>query len=277
MEDIDRWTFRQEVRGSHPPGLARAALLFAREIAYPDQTPSLYLAQLDDWAAAIRREFSARDTVLTRVRHLSDFLFGAIDLRGNREDYDDPRNSFLNEVMTRRLGIPISLSVIFVEVGKRVGLKVEGVGLPGHFIAGVQAEAGRYYFDPFNGGVEITEDDAVRLVEQSTGRSGYFDTTWLDPSSPRDIIARMLNNLRGVYLQREAWPEAIAVVEHLRILQPDEVNHLRDLGVLHHHNGSPRQAADLLDAYLARAPNAPDAAVARNILATILDGYTRLN
>ncbi len=277
VTDVDASSFEREVRGPHPPGLARAALLFAREIAYPDLTPSLYLAQLDDWAAAIRRGFSARDTVLTRVRHLSDFLFGAIDLRGNREDYSDPRNSYLNEVMTRRLGLPISLSVIFIEAAERIGLQVDGVGTPGHFIVSVHAEAGRYFFDPFNGGVEITEDEAAQLVQQSTGHTGPFDPAWLDPSPARDIIARMLNNLRHVYVQLQAWPEAIAAVDHLRILQPHTAHHLRDLGVLHHHNGSPRQAANLLEAYLARASNAPDAAAARSMLATILDEYTRLN
>ena len=277
VADIDTTTFEREVRGPHPPGLGRAALLFAREIAYPDLTPSLYLAQLDEWADTIRRGFSARDTVLTRVRHLSDFLFGDIDLRGNHEDYSDPRNSYLNEVIDRRLGLPITLSAIFMEVAERIGLRVEGVGLPGHFIVGVHAEAGRYFFDPFNGGVEVTEDEAAQLVQQSTGHTGPFDPAWLEPSPARDIIARMLNNLRNVCVQLQAWPEAIAAVEHLRTLQPDTAHHLRDLGVLHHHNGSPRQAANLLEAYLARASNAPDAANARSMLATILDGYTRLN
>lgn len=263
--------------GPRPPGLARAALLLAREIAYPDLRPSHYLAVLDDWAEAAQSRFSSHDTILTRVRHLSDFLFGALGLGGNRDDYRDPRNSYLNEVMARRLGLPITLSAIYVEVAQRAGVPAVGVGLPGHFIVGVHAEAGRYYFDPFNGGVEIDVDDAARLVEQSTGRGGYFDTTWLEPAPPRDIIARMLNNLRSVYVQREAWPQAIAVVERLRMLEPDAPHHMRDLGVLHHHNGSPRRAADMLEAYLSHAPDAPDGAIAHALLATILKEYTRLN
>src|SRR6185503_16365025 len=257
VDDIDRLKFKQEVRGPHQPGLARAALLFARQIAYPALRPSTCLAELDEWARAVRARIPAHATVLSRVSRLTDYLFGILNLRGNHLDYDDPRNSFLNEVMARRLGLPITLSVVFIEVGMRLGLQAEGVGLPGHFIVAVRAEAGRYFFDPFNGGREVTPDDCARLVEESVGHTGPFDPRWLNPSPPDSIIVRMLSNLRNVYVQRQTWPEAIAVLECLRVAQPEEPEHLRDLGLLHYRSDSPRQAAELFEAYLTKAPNAP--------------------
>jgi regulator of sirC expression with transglutaminase-like and TPR domain len=277
VEDIDRIKFKQEMRGPNPPGLARAALLFARQIAYPSLRPSVYLAELDEWTRAVRHRIPAPASALSKVSRLTDYLFGTLNLRGNHLEYDDPRNSFLNEVMARKLGLPISLSVIFIEVGTRLGLKVEGVGLPGHFVVAVRAEAGRYFFDPFHGGGEVTPDDCARLVQESTGHTGDFDPRWLDPAPPEAIIGRMLSNLRNVYVQREAWPEAITVLECLRTAQPDEAEHLRDLGLLHYRSDSPRQAAELFEAYLNKAPNAPDADTVRNSLTLLVDQYARLN
>lgn len=276
MAEFDDSTFEYEVRKPQP-GLARANLLFAREIAYPDLRPAQFLFTLDDWANQIQERCRFTDTVLTRIGHMEDYLFGELGLHGNHEQYDDPRNSYLNQVMARRLGLPIALSAIFIEIGSRLGLQVEGVGMPGHFIVGVQAEAGRYYFDPFNGGVEVTEDDAARLVLDSTGRSGRFDPTWLMPTSNRDIIARMLTNLRNVYVRDNSWPEAVATVERLRMVQPDVTTHLRDLGLLHFRNNSPRLAATHLEAYLQRDPSAPDARDMQRRLNSVLDDYARLN
>lgn len=276
MMDVNASTFKREVRQSDPD-LARAALLYAREIAYPDLRPSHYIAQLDFWADAVQRHLSRTDTILTRVGHLADYMFGDLHFRGNTTNYLDARNSYLNEVMDRRLGLPITLSVIFMELGQRLGLPVEGVGLPGHFIVGVQAEAGRYFFDPFNGGVEVTDDDAARLVHDSIGHTGSLNPDWLNPTPPRAILARMLNNLRNTYIEQQAWDQAISVVEHLGQLQPDLPDHLRDLGLLHYRNQSPRRAFSLLEEYLTRAPNAPDAADIRARVSVMLDQYTKLN
>ncbi len=276
MSDLDHSTFKREVRRERP-GLARAALLYAREIAYPDLQPSLYIAQLDRWADVVQRRLSRTDTVLTRVGHLADYLFGELNFKGNTEDYVDPRNSYLNQVIDRRLGLPITLSVVFIELGLRLGLPVEGVGLPGHFIVGVQAEAGRYFFDPFHGGAEVTEDDAARLVRDTIGHTGALKPDWLMVTPPKAILTRMLNNLRNTYIEKQAWPEAIAVVEHLGILEPDLPDYLRDLGLLHYRNSSPRRAFNLLEEYLTRAPNAPDAEDIRARVAVMLDQYVKLN
>ena len=279
MSDVDVSTFQREVQAGHTPDVAYAALLFASKIAYPDLQPSLYLAQLDDWAEAVQRRLDPDDSILTHIACLSDFLFGEIGLRGNRERYADPRNSFLNEVMARGLGLPISLSVLFVEVARRVGLAADGVGLPGHFIVGIPlpAEEGWIYLDPFNGGAAVTKADAARLVRDSTGHDGPFQSQWLAPSPPREILARMLFNLRSVYLQQEDWSHALAVIEHLRLLQPDTPEHVRDLGLLSIPAGALRAGVGLLEDYLSLKPDAEDAAAIQHTLRTVLDQFARLN
>ena len=138
MIAIDQSSFKQEVRAANGPGLARAALLFAREIAYPELRPSEWLARLDHWADDVQGRIPADEPPWEQAQRLSDFLFSEIGLRGNREEYTDPRNSYLNEVMERGLGLPILLSVIYVEVATRLGLQAAGIGLPGHFVAAVE-------------------------------------------------------------------------------------------------------------------------------------------
>jgi regulator of sirC expression with transglutaminase-like and TPR domain len=276
VSGIDSSSFASEIRRAEP-GLARAALLFAREIAYPELLPSQYLAVLDRWADNVQRRLNPADTVLTRVGHLSDYLFGVLALKGNTADYTDPRNSYLNEVIDRRLGLPISLSVVFIEVARRIGLSADGVGLPGHYIVAVKAEAGRYFFDPFHGGAEVTDHDAAELVRAATGYAGSLEPAWLSATSTQRTLARMLNNLHSVYTDRESWGAAVAVVARLRIVEPDVAEHSRDLGLLHVRNNSPRQALALLEEYLERAPEAQDAAAVRARAAALLDRYAKLN
>ena len=278
MNDIDLATFHSEVRAAGDDlSPARAGLLFAREIAYPDLRPSDYLAQLDDVALAARVALAPHATAETRGLALAEFLFQSFGLRGNRADYYDPRNSYLNEVLGRRLGIPISLSAVYLEIGQQLGLPVAGVGLPGHFVVAVDAPAGPLYLDPFNGGVQLTLEDCAQRVRSASGYSGVFDPRWLTFTPPREIVARMLNNLRGFYVQVEDWPLAIAVLERLRELQPSVPAHLRDLGLLHYRNGALRLASSLLDEYLAREPDAADFDAVRQSRDLLMEHLVRLN
>ncbi|MDW8327007.1 MAG: transglutaminase-like domain-containing protein [Anaerolineales bacterium] len=259
MNDLDETTFAEEVQTAGEfLSPVRANLLFAREIAYPDLRPSVYLHQLKDLAEAAARAIGGGD-IAARAQALAGFLFQQQGFRGNRAEFNDPRNSFLNEVLTRRLGLPISLSVLFLHIGQQLGLPVQGVGMPGHFIVGVAAEAGPLYLDPFNGGRPLTRGQCLELVQQATGYQGRFDARWLAPTSPRDIVARMLNNLRNVYSQAEDWPHTLSVIERLRELQPEEPAHVRDMGMVLYHLGALRRAAESLTEYLALAPNARDA------------------
>ena len=232
---------------------------------------------MEDLALAAQAALAGVTGPQARGVALAEFLFQTYGLRGNADDYADPRNSFLNQVLDRRLGIPISLSVIYLEVGQRLGLPVAGVGMPGHFIVRAGSDADAVYLDPFHGGRPLTEEDCHELVRSAAGLSGPFDPAWLAPTPPRDIVARMLNNLRAFYISVEDWPRAISMMERLVALQPDVPGHVRDLGVLHYREGSFRQASRLLNDYLARAPEASDADTVRRGRDLMLEELARLN
>jgi len=281
MTEIDETTFAEEVREAGE-GLSpvRAGLLLAREVAYPDLRPSDVVVQIEDLADQARGVVLAETGGRARGEALARFLFETQGFQGNTLDYADPRNSYLNEVLERRLGIPISLSVLYLEIGRRLRLPVAGVGLPGHFI--VRAGGDRngeepLFLDPFNGGRPLTLDDCRDLVRRSTGFNEAFDPDWLRPTPPRDIVARMLNNLRGFYLSVEDWPLAVAILERLHTLEPMVNTHLRDLGVLHYRSGRFRKASELLNEYLVREPNAPDVNSVRQGRDLLLEELGRLN
>lgn len=256
----------------------RAGLLFARECAYPELRPSDYLVLVEDLGEAAARAVVSQGSAHARGLALAEFLAQAAGFRGNSGDYGDPRNSYLNQVLDRQLGIPISLSVIFLEVGRRLRLPVAGVGLPGHFIVRVGGEEEPLYLDPFNGGRRLTVADCRALVQTSTGlRPAAFDPQWLQATPPRAIVAQILNNLRGFYTSVEDWPHAVKVLECLRALQPGVSSHLRDLGVLHYRQGRFRQAAAFLNQYLAREPNASDVESVRQGRDALLEEMARLN
>jgi regulator of sirC expression with transglutaminase-like and TPR domain len=249
----------QEELARKPIIVAHAALQFARGIAYPDLDVEHYLNRLSGLAEGARSVISDDDPTYVRAMGLANFLFQRMALQGNLDVYSDPRNSFLNEVLDRRLGIPISLSVLYLDLARQLGIHAEGVGLPGHFIVRVLCPDEHLYLDPFHGGAELTLEDCARLVKRTTGYEGPLDPAWLEPPPPREILARMLNNLRNVYVGLRGYDLAIPVVEHLQMVQPDQEGHIRDLGLLHYHNGSLRLALTHLEKYLKIAPNAPDA------------------
>lgn len=273
MMDI---TFAEMVKRPSP-NLPHAALLLAKELAYPQLNIADYLRQLDDLADRAASRIRLKDSTAVRAELLSDYLFKQERFQGNTAVYDDPRNSFLNEVLTRRLGIPITLSLIYLAVADRLQLPAFGVGLPGHFIVGVQAERDNIYFDPFHGGGRLSAADCARLVELTVGYQGAFQPGWLTAVSTQEILSRMLNNLRILYMQQHQWPEAIAVVERMRQVQPDNHHHLRELGVIYYRSGVMHQAAAYLDAYLQKEPNAADAQTIRQGVAQAIDHWVRQN
>lgn len=275
--DVDETTFAEELLASGGPGLARANLLLAREVAYPDLRPSGYLARLDAWGAEARRRCAAMADSAGRAACLSELLFGEGGLRGNETEYYDPRNSYLNDVMDRRLGLPIALSAIFLEVAERAGVAAFGVGLPGHFIVAVADGDSPCLLDPFHGGVLLTRDDAAALVRSVTGYGAAFETAWLAPVSTTVMLTRMMQNLRGVYLRSEAWAPAVAVLERLRLIQPQELEHLRDLGLVSRRAGRLRRAVEYLEDYLMAAGDAPESEPIRQSLNALVRQLARLN
>ncbi len=273
---MSEYTFAEEIK-TEPINVPRAALLYAREIAYPGLDIQAALVHLDALANAAQVFLVDHQPVIEQAEALVDFLFIRNQFRGNTQAYSDPRNSYLNEVLERRLGIPISLSVLYMAVAHRLGIPAQGIGLPGHFIVGIPAEREVYYLDPFHGGTRLSQDDCASLVWASTGYEGAMQPEWLDPVPQRALLTRMLNNLRGVYLQQEAWAFALAAVEHLRMLQPEIPDLLRDTGLIYHQQGSLRLAAQHYQQYLTAAPNAPDAAVVRSQLDSVVRQLAMLN
>jgi regulator of sirC expression with transglutaminase-like and TPR domain len=273
---MDQINFEDEVNKS-PIFVPRAALSFARNIAYPDLDLDAYEKRLADLVGIARQKIPGDVSVRERAARLAEALFHQMGFRGDRAHYADPRNSFLNDVLDRRLGIPISLSVIFVFVAQKLGIPAEGVGMPGHFIVRVKDSAGDLFLDPFDGGTPLSKEDCGRLVKETTGYQGAFQDRWLAATPPKEILVRMLNNLKGVYVQADAWESAIKAIEHLKILQPDSPLHSRDLGFLYYRQGSLLHSIKYLDTYLRSEPHAKDAGAVRHCLQFVARELARLN
>jgi regulator of sirC expression with transglutaminase-like and TPR domain len=246
--------------------LARAALVIAR-IAYPVVDPGPSLRVLDSLAAAARAETASASGPEEAALRVSGYLFGACGFRGNAEDYYDPRNSFLCDVLERRTGIPISLSVVLIEVAARLGVALEGVGFPGHFLVRVKGSRPAVLLDPFFGGREIREPELLTRYRTLLGPQGreidQLPSDALAAAPPAAILARMLRNLLRVYLEREDHAHALASVDLLLVLVPDAVEEVRLRGLLYEQLECFAAAHDDLCRYLELAPTAADAAQIR--------------
>ena len=256
--------------------LDETALAIAAE-EYPGLDAAAYLARLDALGALVRQRATEPQRAAGRLRALCDVLFAELRFRGNEEAYFDPRNSFLNEVLERRLGIPISLSVLLMEVGRRVGVPLHGVGLPRHFMVKLQPEAGpEVFIDAFNGGALLSREEcATRFQSGPTAQA--LDPRWFQAVTPRQILGRMLQNLKQIYAKKGDDVRTYWVVDRLVLLAPDAVEELRDRGLISARLGLVPAAARDLGAYLERAPGAPDANEIREVLATLRTAPNRLN
>lgn len=244
--------------------LAEVALLLARE-EYADLDVEATLGELDAMAYDVRSRL--RGPLAARVLALSRYLFHELGFRGNQHNYYDPRNSYFNQVLDRRIGIPISLSLVAVSVGVRAGLTVQGVGLPGHFIAkAVAAEEEEVLFDPFHGGRLLTWSQCQALVEEVTGTRFHPTAESFEAAPAHAIVVRMLSNLKGIYLKRGDFPRAVRVIRRMCQLLPDDATQQRDLGASLLHAGQPGRALECLDEYLNNVPDAADAESVRQLL-----------
>ncbi len=248
--------------------LAEAALLIAED-AYPRLDLDAYLARLDALAEPLRAGWRAYAPLEEHVAALNGHLFGEIGFRGNREDYYDPRNSYLNEVLDRKLGIPITLSVVYMEVARRLGMTVVGIGLPGHFIVQAERDGTSLLLDPFNGGETLSAEDCERLVAESYGTSVAFSEEQLVPVKKRQILTRMLTNLKRTYLGTDdagaAWP----IVEKMVLLNPESAIDRRDRGLVAYRLNNFAQARQDLRYYLEHRPDAADRAAIQSSLAAV--------
>jgi regulator of sirC expression with transglutaminase-like and TPR domain len=237
--------------------LARAALLVAAE-SDPRLDVDSQLHTLESWATELRARLEPDWNNLQKLARLRSFVFEELGFRGDSKDYFNPNNSLLNQVMERRLGVPLTLSIIFMELGWRVGIPFEGVGFPGHFLVRLTGEPRDLVLDPFNHGRTMHEDDCRRLLDEVTGGRLEFDGRLLASVTKRDIITRLLLNLKGAYLRANQDEDALAAVERLLLIHPEDMDEVRDRGLLLYRLQRFGAALDALNAYLAARPDAPD-------------------
>jgi regulator of sirC expression with transglutaminase-like and TPR domain len=222
---------------TEPVDLARAALVAAK-IEYPRLDPGPTLAWLEELGRRARLRLDAlRDRpLLDRVAVVSRLLYVDERFQGNRRHYRDFRNSLLNVVVERRTGIPITLALVYIDVARRADLDVVGVSFPGHFLlrvpSTVRDTAGPIILDPFDGGRRLDEDDCRALLRQHVGDDVAFDETLLEPCTPRQMLARMLSNLKRTYVELRSYPHARLVTELLLVVEPMFGAELRDLGLI---------------------------------------------
>ena len=232
--------------------LAEGALLIAAE-EYPSLSIPRYIAVLDQFADAARPRVPGGAAAGEAVAALCEFLFKEAGFKGNTEHYGDPKNSFLNEVLDRRLGIPVTLAVVYLEVGWRLRLPLYGVGMPAHFLVGCETGGSPLFVDAFTGTV-LTDADCEGLFSRITGGSQQFRSDYLAPTPARYVLVRMLRNLKGIYLQQEDLPRAATAVERILLLAPESVSDVRDLGLIRYRQGKLVEARTLLEQYLVSVP-----------------------
>jgi regulator of sirC expression with transglutaminase-like and TPR domain len=254
--------------------LAAVALHLAAD-EYPDLDVPVYLDRLSDLADRARPHLGG--DLEACVTGLCRFLFEDEGFAGNTDHYYDPRNSYLNEVLERKLGIPITLSVLAMAVGRHLKLNITGIGLPGHFIAKAVRDGEEVLFDPFHGGDILTPEGCEELVTAVTGRSFPLTPELLTATPPGLIVVRMLNNLRSIYVQQEDFARVARVIGRLRQLVPADETLRRDLGAALVRSGKPGPAIDHLKAYLEAAPHAADADEVRTLLGRALADVARWN
>lgn len=249
-----RQRFTREVRRSEGDlDLARVALLVAQE-QYPQLPVEMYLARLDGLAEEVRGRLGQETAPLIALQELTRTLYERHGFRGNTEAYYDPRNSFLNDVLDRRTGIPLTLGIVLLEVGWRLGLPLEGVAFPHHFLVRYRGAGLDLLLDPFRGGEARAEPEAQEFLDRVYGGMVRLQPSFLRTASRRDMLIRLLNNLKSIYLNTGDELKALGVVERILLLRPDAAPERRTLGVLLARMGRREEAVAELKRYLESGP-----------------------
>ncbi|MDP3375527.1 MAG: tetratricopeptide repeat protein [Hydrogenophaga sp.] len=254
--------FAALVRDDESLPLMEAAASIAQD-EYPDLDVQQVLGDVDQLLARARRRCGDVTDPLQRLRVLNQFFFRDMGFGGNVNNYYDPDNSYLNVVLRTRRGIPITLAVLWLELAQGLGLKARGVNFPGHFMVKVNLPDGQAVIDPFTG-QSLSREDLSERLEPYKRRNGLVDDfdvpvgLYLQAATPRDILARMLRNLKEVHRTQEDWLRLIAVLDRLLILLPDAWTEYRDRGLAWAEMGDNRLAVADLDTYMAQTDDALD-------------------
>ena len=245
--------------------LAHACLMIAQD-AYPGLDIGRYLGEIERMAMRLRGEAPKATSAEEKIVALNQFLFGDLGYRGNTDEYYDPRNSYLNEVMDRKTGIPITMAVLYMEVGRRIGLPLEGVSFPGHFLVRMRLRGGMLVLDPFSGGAPQSEAELRERLKRviPEGVAGNLPLAdlpldqFLEPATKRQILARVLRNLKGIYRDADKPQRMLEVLNRMLVVAPDATGELRDRGLVYHRLECYRAALKDLSDYVEREPDAPD-------------------
>lgn len=238
--------------------LARAALAFAL-IEYPDLDLDVEMQRLAELADGVRPRLTQPENALETIKTVTQYLFEEQGFKGNSTHYYDPQNSFLNRVVERKLGIPISLSALTMEIFRRIKMPLVGVGMPGHFMVKYEDSQQEYFIDPFNNGAILDREECRKRFEQNLGDSTPFKDDYLEPTTKRMVLIRMLYNLKSIYATRQETEKTLEVVDRVLVLMPDSLQDIRDRGLLRAHEGDLHNAVADLEDYMQRFPEAPDA------------------
>ena len=253
--------------------LAEAALLIAAE-EYPDLRPVVYLNQIARMSSELKQRIRAEVEPQRVVERANTYFFEELHFKGNREEYYDPRNSFLNEVIDRRVGIPITLAVLYVAVGERAGLPVRGVGMPGHFLVKyAPASTGEVFIDAFNGRT-LTREECAKMLDEMYGGTVTMRPALLEPSTKRQTLARILNNLKSLYLSRGDLARALAASDRIMLTDPHLTSEWRDRGLIQFQLRHDTEALKDFSRYLALRPEPEDAARVKQLRGQLI---SRLN
>jgi regulator of sirC expression with transglutaminase-like and TPR domain len=240
--------------------LAEAALCIAWE-EQGSLRPADTLRELDMLADGARARLASRTNPAEVINTLNRYLFGELEFKGNTWNYNDPANSFLDRVLATRAGLPITLSIVYLEVGWRLGLPMSGVALPGHFLARYGTGANAIFVDPFNRGRLWSRDECVTQIATFYGEASPTTVARImEPPSRRAILARLLRNLKNLYVEQGALREALAAVDRILLLEPDAASEVRDRGLMRARLGAVSGALEDLERYARLAPRAPDLA-----------------
>jgi regulator of sirC expression with transglutaminase-like and TPR domain len=249
--------FARLLRREPRSDVVRIALEIARD-AYPELDIGHYLGKIDALAGRVRDRCPAGAKPRSLLGQISWVLFVEEAFEGNTEDYYDPRNSYLNQVIDRKTGIPITLSMLYASVAARVGLEMAGVSLPAHFMLRVDSGDATTFVDPFHAGALLDRKGCERRIAQVVGRPVVLSEVQLAPCGPDQVVARLLRNLKMIYLEQRDYATALPVLRRLAALSPHDPQEQRDFGMLCLRLGRPGEAIGPLEAYLDARPDAQD-------------------
>jgi regulator of sirC expression with transglutaminase-like and TPR domain len=274
-----RVTFVETVgREEDKINLVEVSLLLAKCVEYPNLIVDEYLRKIAQMAAEIESGLGGvNNDPLSLMDIINNYLFVEQGFQGNDYDYYDPRNSFLNDVIDRKTGIPITLSTLYLELAGRAGLALEGVGFPGHFIIKYSGPGDDILIDPFNKGKILSEKNCQDILNRMYGGSVRFRREMLATSTKKQILNRMLNNLKGIYVDSKNHEKALSVVELILELNPYNVSEIRDRGLLYYELECFSQALHDLETYLNLSPNAPDSEVMLDMVSRLKDLVKLIN